>query len=644
MDISADLTELGRTPVAVVCAGAKSILDIERTLEYLETQGVPVVTVGPKDDFPAFYIPKSGFKSPMSLRSAAECAQMIYANQALGLQNGIVFAVPIPEADAADADRIDGAIRTALKEADKKKIRGKEITPFLLARVKALTKGASLKANIALVKNNAKVGSQIAMEYAKYQARTTPDSTFFSTPAATTTTTPTSIPPSTTMSKKPKPADVPRRSPAGRPLIVGGTVLDITAKMDGEEVQIIDARATFFRVCYDNAGEHLQAGKETILGTSIPGRVHRSLGGVGRNVAEACFRTGGDPHFVSVVGGGGSVDVNGDTGAGVVEEMEGWGMDCTGIVRSKTHSTAIYNAILQSDGDLIAAVADMDVHKEIDGDLVAQNIKTDPIGPPSVVCLDGNVQPGSVGKIVAACAEVQVPVIFEPTSVPKCANIFHASPQDLHALPRLVVTPNAQEAVEMAKAVEAEGKLWDIEPLNLSLANTTQILHRSIPLFEEPEYQDLLWAVATLLRVVDTAIVKLGPRGVLIADRTHVGDSEMLHRSFGKGRVEIGRSSDMSMWTWVHLSPPGGVVEKCVSVTGAGDSLVGTLVTGFHKYRQQLGITDGKRVAATDFERDEQRRFLESIVQAGMKGAEYSLGSLHAVSRDLGPDVLEFSE
>ncbi|KAI8139956.1 Indigoidine synthase A family protein [Fennellomyces sp. T-0311] len=166
-DISADLTELGKTPIAVVCAGVKSILDIEKTLEVLETQGVSVTTVGSSKRFPAFYTPDSGFDSPSRVSDAAAAAKVIFANQALELNSGMVFAVPIPSDQAANAQSIQQAIESAISEARTKRISGKDETPFLLKRIAELTQGESLAANIALVKNNAKVGAEIAVELSK---------------------------------------------------------------------------------------------------------------------------------------------------------------------------------------------------------------------------------------------------------------------------------------------------------------------------------------------------------------------------------------------------------------------------------------------------------------------------------------------
>ena len=165
-DISADLQELAQTNVAVVCAGAKSILDIGLTLEYLETHGVPVVGFG-TEELPAFYTSKSGFGVDYRVDTPLELASALKAKWDLGLKGGAVIANPISEEYEMDPEVINKAIDSAIKEAEEKQIKGKASTPFLLAKVKELTAGASLDSNIQLVFNNAKVGAQIAVELSK---------------------------------------------------------------------------------------------------------------------------------------------------------------------------------------------------------------------------------------------------------------------------------------------------------------------------------------------------------------------------------------------------------------------------------------------------------------------------------------------
>ena len=160
-DISADLEELKMTDVTVVCAGAKAILDIPATLEYLETAGVPVIAYG-TDEIPAFYSRKSGEKANCRMDSPEEIGALISMKEALGLKGGILITCPSPEADEIPAEEINTVIDEAIKEAEEKGVKGKESTPFLLSRVKDLTEGRSLEANIKLVLNNADIGSKIA--------------------------------------------------------------------------------------------------------------------------------------------------------------------------------------------------------------------------------------------------------------------------------------------------------------------------------------------------------------------------------------------------------------------------------------------------------------------------------------------------
>lgn len=165
MDISADLEELSMTNVAVVCAGAKSILDIGLTMEYLETKGVPVLGFGTAK-LPAFYTRSSEFDVNYKVDTPEETAGVLKAKWDIGLNGGVVIANPIPEEHAMDEAEITEMIENALKEAEEQHIKGKDSTPFLLGKVKELTEGKSLTANIALVKHNAEVGAEIAVHYA----------------------------------------------------------------------------------------------------------------------------------------------------------------------------------------------------------------------------------------------------------------------------------------------------------------------------------------------------------------------------------------------------------------------------------------------------------------------------------------------
>lgn len=171
-DISADLEELAHTRVAVVSAGAKAILDLPKTLEYLETRGVPVVGYG-TDRFPAFYTRDSGLGLAHRLDTPEAVARLLRAKWQLGLEGGVLIANPIPAEAALDPAQVEAALSQALAEADAQGVTGKAVTPFLLARLEALTGGASVAANTALLENNARVAAAIAVAYAALQRRFT---------------------------------------------------------------------------------------------------------------------------------------------------------------------------------------------------------------------------------------------------------------------------------------------------------------------------------------------------------------------------------------------------------------------------------------------------------------------------------------
>ena len=163
-DVSNDIESLDKSNVLVVCAGVKSILDIPNTLEFLETKGVPVLGYKTKV-MPAFYTKESDYKVNYEVKSPVEVAKIMHAKWELGLNGGVLLANPIKDEDSYDRNEIDQAINTALSEAKEKNITGKEITPFLLGKIKDITGGASLEANIKLVLNNCDVASKVAKEF-----------------------------------------------------------------------------------------------------------------------------------------------------------------------------------------------------------------------------------------------------------------------------------------------------------------------------------------------------------------------------------------------------------------------------------------------------------------------------------------------
>ncbi|XP_001356422.1 pseudouridine-metabolizing bifunctional protein C1861.05 [Drosophila pseudoobscura] len=246
MDVSADLTELGRTPVAVVCSGVKSILDIPRTLEYLETQGVCVASFdSPGGVFPDFYTRDSGCKAAYNLSTPQEAADLLRSWRELKLQSGVLIGVPIPEEFAADKAKMEAAIKAAGVQALAQGVTGKEVTPFLLSAIANITQGSSLQANIALIKNNAKVAAQIAAALAGAPAT--------------------------------KQSEDNGESPK-KPLVVGASILDLSFTVDDQKRDMQLDGATYSAVAKQAAG------------------------GVGRNIAEGIYKLYGDVNLISAVG------------------------------------------------------------------------------------------------------------------------------------------------------------------------------------------------------------------------------------------------------------------------------------------------------------------------------------------------------
>ncbi|KAJ3409663.1 hypothetical protein HDV05_004299 [Chytridiales sp. JEL 0842] len=558
MDVSADLTELSKTNVAVVCAGVKSILDIGRTLEYLETMGVPVLSYQ-TDDFPAFYLPKSGHKSIAKMPNADECAAVIHANQQLGLQNGVVIGVPIPKKDVrVDADVLEKAINEAVEEAEVKGIRGKEITPFLLDRIKTITGGTSLQTTFT-----SKLSSSTASSF--------------------------------------------RRTPV---FIIGGTVVDITGKFKEHNV---------------------------LPHTSSMGSVHQSLGGVGRNIAESCFRSGGNPTLISVVG-------RDAAGESALREMKKIGMDVSGVKTLPSgSSTAVYNAILSKNGDLMYAVADMKIHGEIPfpEEVFVAKKENDDNAPDGIIAVDGNVRTDLMAKIVKSCAasEGRKHLLFEPTSVPKAKALFDIlSPQNLNActpqdIRRAIryTTPNMDELFCMHQKA-TEMKLTPPEP-TYSFENAKPATFQRYLRELFTEHPNLYESAMSLSHLFETQIIKLGPKGVLVAHRMDIdvlSFSEIdgypslaaMYRCVDQVRSDV--KGENVLFTYFR---PEEVFKSAVSVTGAGDTLVGILLSSLAS--QCRGMTYWERILRG--------------VRGGIRGAALTLQSPRAVSEKVNPNLLKAS-
>ncbi|XP_070828609.1 uncharacterized protein [Chaetodon trifascialis] len=361
LDVSADLTELGRTPIAVVSAGVKSILDIGRTLEFLETQGVCVATYGASKNFPAFFSPQSGFTSPYQVCNPEEAAKLIASCLSLGLQSGVLLAVPIPEEHAAAGQQIEEAIQAAVTEASVKGITGRDVTPFILQKVNDLTKGKSLQANIALILNNAKVGSQIACALSEQKNERG-------------------------LKGKTQPRGKQSSDSESDTVVIGGINVDFIAK--GKT-------------------------KTLIFGQTNPGSVCQSFGGVGRNVADSLSRLGRRPLFISATG----ADSLSDAVFNYCKHM-----NTSGVARLEEQSTATYCVVIAESGEMSLGLGDMDIHQQITEKYVSQFEKQ--LSSATLVCLDGNIPVSTIDYVCSIASKYNINVWYEPTDSDKACKPF----------------------------------------------------------------------------------------------------------------------------------------------------------------------------------------------------------------------------
>ncbi|TRY56109.1 hypothetical protein DNTS_015242 [Danionella cerebrum] len=369
LDVSADLTELGRTPIAVVSAGVKSILDIGRTLEFLVSGNSRCVcsNIWRFKKLPGVLLSEKwirfSFPRLQSSRSSRFYWQVSSSTLSLGLQSGLLFAVPIPEEHAATGQQIEEAIQTAVAEASLKGVMGRDVTPFILQRVNELTKGKSLQANIALIHNNAKVGSWIACALAE---RSEKHGNSFR---------------GVIKNKKSK-----EQKMASRAVVIGGINVDFIAK---------------------------GTAKELVFGQTNPGVVCQSFGGVGRNIADCLSRLGCKPLFISAIG----KDSHSEAVLNYCKHM-----DTSAVARLQDQRTATYCAVITESGELSLGLGDMDIHQQIQEQYVSEF--EDQLSSASLIICDGNIPVSTIDYICCVAKQHTVPVWFEPTDTDKACKPF----------------------------------------------------------------------------------------------------------------------------------------------------------------------------------------------------------------------------
>ncbi|XP_012547812.1 uncharacterized protein LOC101743270 isoform X2 [Bombyx mori] len=436
LDISADLNELGRSKTLVVCSGIKSILDIGRTLEYLETQGVCVCSFGESNEFPAFYTVRSGHRAPYSVADAKHAARILHESHRFHLNSGVVIAVPVPRRDAMDEKVIEEAINSALTDAKRKGIRGKEVTPYILSNVSEATSGTSLETNIALIKNNARVGADIAVEFKKLKnADNVNDSNIGFRKGAE------------NISNFTRTFHTSSNTRSGAENCGDDTpMLALDMKADGDVLVIGGA----------NVDRTYRVSEDTI---QLDGSTHACVmdqcgGGVGRNMAEALWRLrGGRTKLLTAIG---------DDADGKYLEEIAPGLILNGCV-VKNGRTPTYAAVMDSRGECLLGLGDMALHNDITVDRVNNNMTLLERAP--LVVLDGNVPQITMDHVLEQCQRLRKPVFFEPTDRRKATKILQNNENTV-----AFSSPNVAELRAMATFLEPNlrGSLTsDLEEIKL---------------------------------------------------------------------------------------------------------------------------------------------------------------------------------
>ncbi|KIJ68504.1 hypothetical protein HYDPIDRAFT_36968 [Hydnomerulius pinastri MD-312] len=597
MDVSADLHELTRCPVGLVSAGVKSILDIGRTLEYLETLGVPVVSYGETNDFPAFYTRKSGFKAPWSVNDPETAARILCeekdrsslgfyelsppdTHEQLGMSNGALFAVPIPERYEAVGATLQQAVETAIRESEEIGVSklGKEATPWLLKRVGELTSGKSLESNVALVQNTALVGGRIAAQYAKIAkesedgqkrlyGRITEQSISSQTERNIEVTTRTAP-----ISSNGDLVQEPSITHKASVIVAGCAAVDITSQV--QETTGLDQKTTF------------------------PGRVSLSLGGVARNIAEAAHRVlSGAPGqvpaalLVAPVG----EDAFGNLITNLTRSL---GMRTDGLLSVQGQRSSVCNLLLDAQGGLQSGVADMDLTQAWKADQIISVLKDH---QPQLLALDGNLSAETLKALVTESLNSGIRTFFEPTSVIKSTRIFPAIAANLGKSAQSVVSFASPNLIELAQMYQDARTTYDlmshdhwwsaIDSFGLGSQfrmDLEQLARREVS-DSVPELGNLSFVAdkgiaqmaVNLLPFFQHLVIKCGELGVIVAMHLQKAEASAwaMERSNPRGRYIVAHPQSSEEVVVVQHFPPLQVPQDvALNTTGAGDSLVGALL------------------------------------------------------------------
>lgn len=578
MDVSADLVELGRTPMSVVCAGAKSILDIPRTLEYLETQGVCVAALSEKSgDFPAFYSPSSGEVAPWHFKNIREAAQVVQTNLTLPSPQATLVGVPIPQEYAQRGEEVQRAVEQAVRESVEQGIdkRGKEVTPWLLKRVGELTGGTALElstsltfarkltTDIALIQNNAHVGAQLVREiWAQREqdfqkAQNASSSAYFPAPgaqAAASTSLPESLAQIPDLPDSPGSQQTPVL-PDPSVVVFGSAAVDITAS---------------------TAQDH--------PGSTSPGSVQLTAGGVGRNLARAAQALLPDSavRLVSPVGT--------DALAAVLKsEMADGALRTDGLLPREGRTASC--VLFLTAGELSRGVADMAIVETLSASDIAASLPPSP----ELVVFDLNLSSASIAALLKECAERGLRTFCDPTSVAKTPRLLPGLLNGglTHFAPNLAELDALHVALEPALDDTPAGEAsWEaVNALNLGAEFRSAVEAR----FRSVEWVNQSGAIRKLVGLspfVDNVWLKAGAGGVLSLRFQDKRDAKGVSQ-----RIEHGKHRGQ----WLNIRHyPAPVVEGVLNTTGAGDTLAGSLIAGLATKEEENMVDRAlERVKAT---------------------------------------------
>ncbi|KAJ5779190.1 Pseudouridine-5'-phosphate glycosidase [Penicillium paradoxum] len=613
MDISADLTELGRTPVTVISSGCKSFLDIPRTLEYLETEGVCVGTFADGRegavDFPAFYTRESGIRSPRVIQNEAEAAAIVYAQSKLPVSSGIHFANPIPLEHSIPKAKMDVVIEEAIRLSHVEGYHGSDNTPFVLSKIKEMC-GESVVANQALIESNAKRATLVAVELAKLEEadRGTSSRHMPAIPGVASTGQSASQ-----IQDNPEP-------------VITETPIIPAPKAD---VVVAGSLAIDLSCDYTPFGDELTQ-VAPVPHTSNPAVIGQSLGGVGHNVAVAASYVGSDVLFCSVV----ADDLSGRAALSTLEKE---GLSTEGIQvlpATPCTRTAQYIAINDIKKDLVVAMADMGIIELTESKLDFDGF-WEPLlerTKPKWVVVDANWRPEVISKWSSIARKHGARVAFEPVSTAKSRRLFGSDANSTgttitqnQTVPNNAISlacPNRLEVTAMYTSAR-ESLLFDspgwwhiINCMNLSPAGSRERLVSltSSSLVDEGLPQQTL----QLLPFIPCIVTKLGNAGALLTQLLPPGDPRLTDPESAPyilARAPL--ESDVSFGgVYMRLFPPTTIMHShdIVSVNAAGDTLLGVLVAGLAK--------------------DPSVR-IEDIIPIAQEASRKTLASAGGVSKDL---------